>query len=900
MVAGQWFLGGRSDSNVSEPVPDDVATFTKILTAPEADLLLLRLTNDWGCLTTFRQTQRWNGGEEARFSFRTSVFRYRNGPEAPAEERTSGLFLSVAPRLEAPSSGCDNWRVTLGLRLTEVGRPSSETPASADGVYPERPFVPVRGLDTSVDIYPGSVVCFRAGDGTTRSPLVVLECTPAAPLPEAPAVPPPAAPAIPEGFAHRLYSVPWMEQHSVFPYLVPTNAPASSGEAVLALARELGADIPDGSTARYLPEICKLVVTTTPAALAEIEQLLGALLGSPSGERVEVAASVLAVANADLDSFLDRFGVTNTTAARLAPVLARRPSLDDLRDLAKSPPAADLAPSFGDDHLRMKPDGIARRTVGNDECAELASITEYIFASTFRWGGTDVPASDGGAVSNRAVIIRDPQDFQTRPVGPQFRVVPRLRPGDARIHLAVRFEYTGHPVWAWIPSAGVPLRRADGSYAMVRSGYVEGNPPWFCGGEMPEFPSFVEECALDLADGEAALLRPFPDPNAPADAPRVFVPVVSARRIPDPVEALRRTPGSRQLASPEAIARRREIIRKEPDVREPPVRAVDVAPPADPAAAAARRDAAARFGARVDATVRVVLDDPGTPAAGARVVWRSDGPAGALAIEAVAGTDGVARVQGVSFGRARIEVEAPGAYPATAAVALDLPEGADAWVAKPAHGGPWLSHGGLRLRLRSVRAPHAMARSELPAVGNLPPARAGFDAEKGAFLPPWGEGETADFFVEGGRVPCRWPAPDFDWLVVWPAPDGGALREMPDRGDALRLPRRAPDEGWSEEPLRFFSAAGGSSAFLPATLCPASDGATAPRREKPSGEGPREAPPAGAILFRSRVRRGADGAAGSVRYGAILPAAQSPFANHPSVLFNTTDNERSLEPEALP
>lgn len=370
----------------------------------------------------------------------------------------------------------------------------------------------------------------------------------------------------PDGFAEQLYSVPWMESASAeYPYLVPTNTTAVSppgnpkGLAVLAFARELGADIPDGSVANYIPTTSKLFVFTSPAAQTEIEQLLAVLSGASCG-RVEIAASVLAVADADLDSFLSRFGVPAEPAALLAPVLARRPSLDNLRDLAESPPAADLAPSFGDDHLRMKPDGIARRTVGNDECAELASITEYIFASTFRWGGTDVPASDGGTVSNRAVIIRDPQDFQTRPVGPQFRVVPRLRPGDDRIHLAVRFEYTGHPVWAGIPSAGVPLRRADGSYAMVRSGYVEGNPPWFCGGEMPEFPSFVEECALDLADGEAALLRPFPDPNAPADAPRFFVPVVSARRSPDPVQEAHRAPGSRLLTSQETGARRRAIV----------------------------------------------------------------------------------------------------------------------------------------------------------------------------------------------------------------------------------------------------------------------------------------------------------------------------------------------------
>ena len=527
-----------TDSNSSEPVSDDVATFTQIFTAPQADLLLLRLTNEFGCRATFRQTQRWNGGDEAQFSFRTSVFRYRNGQESPVEERTSGFFLSVAPRLESPSPGC--WSISFELGLTDVGRPSPETPAGADGVYPERPFVPVRKLATSVDVFPGSVVFFRAGDGTTRSPLVILECTPAAPLPAAPAVPPPASPAVPDGFARRLYSAPWMEHSAaVFPYLVPTNATAPSGEAVLALARELGADIPEGSTARYMPEIGKLSVATSPAAQAEIEQLLSLLWGAAGG-RVEVAASLLAVAAGDLDAFLARFGVPASPAALLAPVLARQPSLDDLLDLAESPPAAPFAaPSHGEGRPWFG--GVARRTVANDATAELRDFVEYIFPEQTGWGVVDVPAPAGGAVSDRAIAARDPFDFRTRPVGPEFRIVPRLRTDDDRIHLSVRFEHTGDPVWARIPSAGVPLRHADGSFAMV-SGIVRDDPPRFYGWETPEFPSFAEECALDLADGEAALLRPFPDPNAPADAPRFFVPVVSARRIADPVQESRRTP----------------------------------------------------------------------------------------------------------------------------------------------------------------------------------------------------------------------------------------------------------------------------------------------------------------------------------------------------------------------
>ena len=360
----------------------------------------------------------------------------------------------------------------------------------------------------------------------------------------------PAA-SVPDGFAQRMYSASWLEGNAAaVPYLVPTNATVPSGEAVLALARGLGADIPDGSTAQGMPSIGKLVVKTSPAAFAEIERLLG-VLGSPAGERVEIAASLLVVADADFDAFLGRFGVAKSPAALLAPVLARAPSLDDLVDLAESPPAAAVARSTGEDgNLRFG--GVARQTVGNDETAQIRDIVEYIFPTTFGWGAADFPMPGGGAVSNRAVVVRDPQDFRTRFVGPQFRVVPRMRRGDARIHLAVRFEHTGHPVWARIPSAGVPMRRADGSYEMVADPF-EGDPTRFWGGETPEFPSVVEECTLDLADGEAVLLRPFPDPNAPPDAPRFLVPVLSARRVPDPVELARRAHASRRL--PDAAPR---------------------------------------------------------------------------------------------------------------------------------------------------------------------------------------------------------------------------------------------------------------------------------------------------------------------------------------------------------
>ena len=320
------------------------------------------------------------------------------------------------------------------------------------------------------------------------------------------------------------------------------------------------------------------------------------------------------------------------------------------------------------------------------------------------------------------------------------------------------------------------------------------------------------------------------------------------------------------------------------------------------AAADARSDAAARFGARVDFAVRVVLDDPATPAEGARLVWKSRAPGfGAradTALEAVAGPDGSARFEGVSFASPEISAEAPGAYPATARATLDLPDGADAWTVRPASGAPWLPDGSLRLR--SVRAPHPMARSELPAPRDLSAAPAGFDAEKGAFLPPLGDGETADFFVEGGATSSPWPGVDYVWIVFRPAP-GGALAEAPDRGDALRLPREAPADGWSEEPLRFFEArqAHGSAPAGLQQLWSSAAGRS-PRPADPDAAAPREAPPAGSVLFRSRVRRGADGAVEAARYGAVLPWHAGRMDESFLVFFNATENERSLEPEELP
>ena len=540
---------------------EEVSSFTRTFDAGTAAAILDRLTNA-GARVSFSARKRWSEPGPVSFADAVAVS-YRTERDGPVQSRDVGSFLSVEPRTYAPpdprTGRPKEWRVALDLTGTRVFPATPETAPDANGFCARPPFFPLRSLATCVDITPGSTVFFLAGGvgADLRPPLFVLECRPSRePLPPRPAAAAPA-PAAPDGFKHRMYSVPWMEHSAAaFPFLVPTNATAPSGEAVLALARELGADIPDGSTARYLPEIGKLFVTTSPAALVEIDQLLAALWGA-AGERVEIAASILAVAAGDFDAFLARFGVPAAPSALLAPVLARQPSLDDLRDLAESPPAADLAPSFDDPGNDWgSTGGIARRTVGNDECAELECVTQYVYPddlSEYRWGTIDAPV--------RAFSPTNYDCYVQRRVGPVFRATPRLAPGSDRISLDLDFEYRGTPVWRTVPSPGIPARRKDGSY-LFRPSYVQS----------PSFPRHAQALSLDLADGEAALLRPFPDPNAPDDAPRLFVPVVSARRVADPAPELRRTPGSRLLASPETIARRRAIVLGE-----------SVAAPADPA-----------------------------------------------------------------------------------------------------------------------------------------------------------------------------------------------------------------------------------------------------------------------------------------------------------------------------
>ena len=495
-----------TDSNSSEPVSDDVATFTQILTAPQADLLLLHLTNEFGCLTTFRQTQRWNGGEEAQFSFRTSVFRYRNGQESPVEERTSGFFLSVAPRLESPSPGC--WSISFELGLTDIGRPSPETPAGADGVYPERPFVPVRKLATSVDVFPGSVVFFRAGDGTTRSPLVVLECTPAAPLPEAPAVPPPAASAeagADDGLESRFFVL----APDAFKFLsLATDypprwaAPRLDTANAVALFAALGFGEKDGCRIRFVPELPdKLFFRGSPGNVRAFEEALETI-GSRPLPSYEIDLESVLVERKNLPAFFEAVGAKDDLSAAFDTALATFPSRADFR--------AAVATT-----AEVSRDVTIATFAGAPGSA--SAVTEYIYPTRYAF----YAATNGVGDADGARVYVEPRAFTTRTVGTTFEVRPLPAEEDGAVPLFVRIERRGVPTWFnQIPE--LPVRAADGTIERVETFL-----------EQPLFPERTVAATLRLKPGAVALLQGAPDFE---DETRIRFPAVSLV----PVENFRR------------------------------------------------------------------------------------------------------------------------------------------------------------------------------------------------------------------------------------------------------------------------------------------------------------------------------------------------------------------------
>ena len=495
-----------ADSNVGEPVSDDVATFTQIFTAPQADLLLLRLTNEFGCFATFRQTQRWNGGEEAQFSFRKSVFRYRNGQESPVEERTSGFFLSVAPRLESPSPGCCS--ISFELGLTDIGRPSPETPAGTDGVYPERPFVPVRKLATSVDVFPGSVVFFRAGDGTTRSPLVVLECTPAAPLPEAPAVPPPAASAeagADDGLESRFFVL----APDAFKFLsLATDypprwaAPRLDTANAVALFAALGFGEKDGCRVQFLGSSNRLLFRGSPENVRAFEEAL-VIIGSRSLPNYEVVLESVLVERENLPAFLEAVGAKDNTAAAFDTALATFPSRADFR--------AAVATT-----AEVSRDVTVATFAGAPGSAN--AVTEYIYPTRYAF----YAATNGVGDAGDAPVHVEPRAFTTRMVGTTFEARPLPAEEDGAVPLFVRIERRGVPTWFnQIPE--LPVRAADGTVERVKTFL-----------EQPLFPERTVAATLRLKPGAVALLQGAPDFE---DETRVRFPAVSLV----PVENFRRS-----------------------------------------------------------------------------------------------------------------------------------------------------------------------------------------------------------------------------------------------------------------------------------------------------------------------------------------------------------------------
>lgn len=498
-----------TDSNSSEPVSDDVATFTQIFTEPQTDLLLLRLTNEFGCRATFRQTQRWNGGDAARFSFRTSVFRYRNGAEAPVEERESGLFLSVDPVLEALSSNAGDWRVTLGLRLADVGRPSPETPAGADGVYPERPFVPVRKLATSVDIWPGSVVFFRAGDGTTHSPLVIVECNLAAPVPEVPAVAPPAAPAeavAADGPESRFFEL----APDAFKFLsLATDYPPRRGAPTLdtanavALFAALGFGEKDGCRIRFVPELpAKLFFRGSPESVRAFEEAL-VILGSRAQPNYEIDLESVLVERENLPAFLEAVGAKDNTAAAFDTALATFPSRADFR--------AAVATT-----AEVSRDVTVATFAGAPGSA--SAVTEYIYPTRYAF----YAATNGVGDADGARVYVEPRAFTTRTVGTTFEARPLPAEEDGAVPLFVRVERRGVPTWFnQIPE--LPVRAAGGTVERVKTFL-----------EQPLFPERTVAATLRLKPGAVAVLRGAADFE---DGSRIRFPAVSLV----PVENFRRS-----------------------------------------------------------------------------------------------------------------------------------------------------------------------------------------------------------------------------------------------------------------------------------------------------------------------------------------------------------------------
>ena len=363
--------------------------------------------------------------------------------------------------------------------------------------------------------------------------------------------------------------------------------------------------------------------------------------------------------------------------------------------------------------------------------------------------------------------------------------------------------------------------------------------------------------------------------------------------------------------------------------------------------------AASNVGAPLDLTFLVESADPAdghAPVAGAEVRWLCPPPdsrwgwechddAGSFA--ALADSNGIARLQGVAtnwpassaslssvmppplyssdprlpgvrFPALRVSRE--GFYTRLSPMRLGPPDESGTWTAAPADGSGWGVEG--ECHLRRVRRPHPMRVSSFAAGADFPEGPVGYDAGRGAFLPPLGDGETADFFVESGQTPGAWPCATYRWIVVRPAGPDGALALVPAFPDELRTPLEVPGPSMPGSDLPFLRPGAPLRFLHPFRRGRAGavfrSGCTAPvladelwDRCMPSAAAADDGggfAAHNAIVFRSRVRPAAAGGAAAVRYGAIVPPDIDDEFLCPArflVRFNETDGERGLEPADL-
>ena len=361
--------------------------------------------------------------------------------------------------------------------------------------------------------------------------------------------------------------------------------------------------------------------------------------------------------------------------------------------------------------------------------------------------------------------------------------------------------------------------------------------------------------------------------------------------------------------------------------------------------------AASKSGAPLDLTLYTASADGGAPVEGAELRWLSPPPYSGVVFTladsseddlgsfvAVSDRNGIARLQGVatnwpntshltsSAAPARLvssdprfpgvrfpalRVSRDGFYTRLSPMRLGPPDESGNWVAAPADDLGWSR--GKTCLLRPVRNPHPMCVSSFEAGAAFPDAPVGYDADKGAFLPPLGDGETADFFVESGETPGAWPCATYRWLILRPDGPDGALALAPAFPDELRTPTEIPALGTPEHP---FLRSGAALRFLhPFQMGRAGaifgSGCTAPamadtmwNRVIPAAPTADEGGLTGrhVVLFRSRVRRDADGGIAAARYGVVIQPIIGDETLRPFrffVRFNETENDCGLEPSDI-